>query len=62
MLCPDCSYCLEWTLRERPHDSLYRSLSVQQAETFCLDDWPDYDAASIHCDGCPACQGQCEEM
>jgi hypothetical protein len=61
--CPDCEgrgeVCyLEYALKERPHDSLFRDLSPQQAADFCVGDWPDYDYAEVvfgsECETCNA--------
>jgi hypothetical protein len=60
--CPDCDgvgteYWIEYTLKERPHDSLMRTVTAQQASDFCLDDWPDYDWGGASQQTCETCEG-----
>jgi hypothetical protein len=58
--CPDCEgrgecWYVEYTLKERPHDSDFKDLSPEQAANFCLDDWPDWDWAEVLTDECETC-------
>ena len=60
--CMDCNGTglaswLHYTLKERPHDELDRFLSPDQAASFCIDDWPDYDWAEVQEDTCETRQG-----
>lgn len=62
MRCPRCDgsgvlWHLEYTLKERPHDSLYKELTLEQANNFFLDDWPDYDWAEVDNEKCDVCDG-----
>lgn len=60
--CMDCdgtgfASWLHYTLKERPHDECERLLFPDQAASFCIDDWPDYDWAEVEEDVCDACKG-----
>jgi len=58
--CPDCqgeseTWYVEYTLKERPHDSDFKDLTPQQAADFRIDDWPDYDWAEVMSQKCETC-------
>lgn len=62
MRCPRCNgagylWYLEFTLKERPHDSLHRELTPEQAANFYLEDYPDYDWAEVDKEKCEVCDG-----
>lgn len=59
--CPKCqgsgkNYFLDYTLKERPHDSIQRELTPEEADKFFLEDWPDYASASVEECECDHCQ------
>jgi len=72
--CPDCNgtgqeWWIEYALKERPHDSLQRDCSAQEASDFCIDDWPEYSYGEVgnqDCDTCDSvgyvsnCLGDCD--
>jgi hypothetical protein len=58
--CPSCQgnggiWCIEYTLKENPSNSLFRDVTESEANNFYLDDWPDYDAGEVFYDKCFAC-------
>ncbi len=58
--CPDCNgtgqeWWIEYALKERPHDSLQRNCSAQEASDFCIDDWPDYSYGVVGNQDCDTC-------
>lgn len=58
--CPECqgkgeTWYIEYTLPERPHDSLFKDITEDEFTNFSLDDHPNWDWAEALSQECETC-------